>query len=106
MEGPVNEVMQINEGWALGSDPLQWILLRRRKGPQSWYGVSFVSTTKEILARCMGEKGIPPDDAKRALDTLPDTFMGRSELVIGDKAPPLAPDYVPDDLIAPAKPQP
>ena len=34
------------------------------------------------------------------LDTLPDAFMGRSELVIGDKAPALVPD---DDLIAPAK---
>jgi hypothetical protein len=85
---------RINDNWAIGADNLQWVLLRHRTGPHPWYGVSFVSSTKEILARCMREKGVPADDAQLALDGLPDTFAewssGPSELVIGDLAPPLA----------------
>jgi hypothetical protein len=97
-------IIEINKDWALGADPLQWILLRRRKGGQPSYGVSFVSSTKEILARCMQEKSIPPDDAKRALNTLPDTFkqwaQSQLELVTDDKtSPALVPD-LPDVLAA------
>ena len=36
--------------------------------------VAFVRSTKEILARCMRDKGTPPEDAQRLLDGLPATF--------------------------------
>jgi hypothetical protein len=60
--------------WAVASDGIQWILCKARKGASPWYGVSFVRSTKEILARCMREKGTPPDDATRLLAGLPDCF--------------------------------
>jgi hypothetical protein len=58
--------------WALASDGLQWIL-QRRSGAQ-WHGVFFVRSTKDILARCMREKGATPDDIHSLLDSLPDRF--------------------------------
>jgi hypothetical protein len=63
---------RVADRWALASDGLQWIL-QRRKGDQ-WRPVSFVRSTKEILARCMREKGTPPEDAERLLDGLSDIF--------------------------------
>jgi hypothetical protein len=87
--------MRINDDWQLGADRLQWILQRRRTGAGGWRDMAFVSSTKEILARCMKEKGVPSDDAKRALDRLPDTFKqwvaSRSGLVAGDKTAPPSP---------------
>jgi hypothetical protein len=56
----------------LVADRLQWILRRRRNG--GWRDVAFVSSSKDFLARCMRAKGVPPDDAKRVLDSLPETF--------------------------------
>jgi hypothetical protein len=66
----------VSNDWALAADRLQWILQRRRtwKGKVEWHAVSFVSSTKEILARCMHEKGVPPEDAQRLLEGLPSTF--------------------------------
>jgi hypothetical protein len=43
--------------WALASDGLQWILQRKRSGCPPWRAVSFVRSTKDIPARCMGENG-------------------------------------------------
>jgi hypothetical protein len=62
--------------WAVAADQLQWILQRRyvSKGNPAWRPVSFVSSTKDILARCCREKGVPPEDARRLLDGLPSTF--------------------------------
>jgi hypothetical protein len=62
--------------WALASDGLQWILQRRRHkdGVLSWRAVSFVRTRREVLARCMHEKGVPPEDARRLLSGLPRHF--------------------------------
>jgi hypothetical protein len=39
-----------------------------------WRGVSFVSSSKDILARCMREKGVPASAAAAVLAGLPDTF--------------------------------
>jgi hypothetical protein len=58
--------------WALASDGIQWIL-QRRYGT-SWRNVSFVHSTKDILARCMSEKGVEVPDARQLLSGLPDTF--------------------------------
>jgi hypothetical protein len=62
------KVVQIDPVWSLMADSLQWILRRRTAD------VSFVSSDKTILARCMREKGVPSDAAAAVLTTLPDTF--------------------------------
>jgi hypothetical protein len=102
------QFLQINESWALAADNVQWVLQRHRRGPQAWYGVSFVSSTKDTLARCMRQKGVPADDAKHALDSLPDTFaewrQSHLELVTGVTAPALAPDIVPAEKAAVTRP--
>jgi len=59
---------------ALGADELQWILFRRQKGNTPWRGVSFVRSSRDILARCMREKGVDVDTARLLLSGLPDTF--------------------------------
>ena len=62
----------ISGRWALAADSLQW-MLQRRAG-QRWQSVSFVSSTRDVLVRCMREKGCPPADAERLLAALPSTF--------------------------------
>src|SRR5215472_19140092 len=62
----------ISGRWALAADSLQW-MLQRRAG-QRWQAVSFVSSTRDILVRCMREKGCPSADAERLLAGLPSTF--------------------------------
>ena len=62
----------ISGRWALAADSLQW-MLQRRAG-QRWQSVSFVSSTRDVLLRCMREKGCPPADAERLLAGLPSTF--------------------------------
>jgi hypothetical protein len=74
MKTPILAIIPINDKWRLEVERLQWILQRHNGTKGRWYGVSFVSSTKDILARCMREKGVPPEDAKRVLDTLPETF--------------------------------
>jgi hypothetical protein len=64
--------IRIDGDWALAADRLQWILQRRHAG--GWRPVSFVSSSKDILARCMREEGVPADAAQRVLASLPDTF--------------------------------
>jgi len=61
--------------WALGADNLQWILYRAQKSRTApWVGVSFVSSERAILERCMGEQGVPEDDTAVLLAGLPSTF--------------------------------
>jgi hypothetical protein len=66
--------------WAVGADDLQWMLMRHRGGSggksakNPWRPVSFVRSTKDILARCMREKGVDADTASLLLSGLPDTF--------------------------------
>jgi hypothetical protein len=62
--------------WALASDGMQWILLRnhRQDGTGRWQAVSFVHSTRDILARCMRENGCPAEDARQLLKGLPLTF--------------------------------
>ena len=61
------------DGWAVGTDGIQWIL-RRQEGAR-WRDVSFVRTTKDILERCMEEKGCPP----RAIHSLLEATQSRFE---------------------------
>jgi hypothetical protein len=62
--------------WALASDGMQWILLHnhRQDGTGRWQAVSFVHSSRDILARCMREKGCPTEDARDLLKGLPLTF--------------------------------
>jgi hypothetical protein len=66
----------VSGNWALASDGLQWMLQRRHKRPtgDTWDGMSFVRSEKEILARCMREKGTPQKDADNLLAGLPSTY--------------------------------
>jgi hypothetical protein len=60
--------------WALAADRVQWSLQRHNEGKDPWRPVSFVRSTRDILARCMREKECPPEDADRLLAGLPSTF--------------------------------
>jgi hypothetical protein len=62
----------ISGKWALAADRLQW-MVQRRAG-QRWESVSFVASTKDVLARCLREKGCAPADAEQLLAGLPATF--------------------------------
>ena len=49
----------VSGDWALGVDSLQWILYRRRsRAKGGWDAVSFVGSTREVLARCMGRRAV------------------------------------------------
>jgi hypothetical protein len=94
----VVEIAQIDADWSLAADGLQWILRRRRGkgGHVAWRDVSFVSSSKDTLARCMREKGVPVPAAAAVLAGLPDMFArwrdGPLELVrCVETAPPISP---------------
>ena len=57
--------------WAIATDGIQWVLQRRRG--DRWENLSFVRTTRDILARCLREKGARPDEMG-LLAGLPDRF--------------------------------
>jgi len=74
------------DGWALGFDDRQWMLMRARsrRGEREWHPVAFIATEKRILLRTMLENGVTPTAAAQArLDALPDRF--RDWLAIGDE---------------------
>jgi hypothetical protein len=50
-----DRVFATSGDWGLASDGLQWMLCRRYndRGKVCWRPVSFVRSTKDILARCM-----------------------------------------------------
>ena len=54
----------------LASDGIQWMLCRG----DADHPVSFVRSTREVLARCMREKGVEAEDAAALLAGLPATF--------------------------------
>jgi hypothetical protein len=89
--------------WALASDGIQWVLQHRRlkNGETSWRSVSCVRSTRDILARCMRERGVPAEDADRLLAALPPTFDewldGSTSWSGTSNAPPLVPTKVPLD---------
>lgn len=68
----IDQVFETSGNWALASDGMQWILQRRYD--TAWNNLSFVRSTKDVLARCMREKGVPASDARSLLFGLPDTF--------------------------------
>jgi len=64
---PVSVIARAGD-WALGADVLQWVLYREGRA------LSFVSSEKDILARCMREKGCPEREQLILLAGLPATF--------------------------------
>ena len=72
------QFLRLNEKWALAYDSLQWIIQYRDsvKGkPESWRGVSFISSNRDILILTLQEKGIVPDPGKmEEVLALPYTF--------------------------------
>lgn len=54
--------------WALASDGIQWVLQYKGRG------ISFVHSTRDVLVRCMRDKGCELRTAEKLLDGLPATF--------------------------------
>ena len=70
-------VLRLSDDWALGSDPLQWIVYRWRKlrGETKWQAVSFVESETSILRRVLYEQGVVAfPEADAALNAFPDSF--------------------------------
>ena len=70
--------LRLSEGWALGFDKNQWIVLKRtkRRDEHYWHPVSFIGSTKTNLLRVVAEKGVTVDpEAQRAIDAMPDRFL-------------------------------
>jgi len=63
--------------WAVADDGRQWIL-QRRVGDQ-WQSISFVRSTKAVLARCLKEAGATPAETNAILDPLPERHPTCSE---------------------------
>ena len=72
------QFLRLNEKWALAYDSLQWIIQYRDsvKGkPESWRGISFISSNRDILILTLQEKGIVPGPGKmEEVLALPYTF--------------------------------
>ena len=62
--------------FALASDGEQWIIQRstRLNGGVAWKSLSFVRSSKDVLARCLREKGATEPDVALLLADLPPTF--------------------------------
>lgn len=67
-----DRVFATSGDWALASDGMQWILMRHRGG--QWRALSFVRSDKEVLARCMREKGVEAAHSEVLLSGLPETY--------------------------------
>jgi hypothetical protein len=94
--------------WALASDGLQRILQRKRSGCPPWRAVSFVRSTKDILARCMGENCATLDEIHSLLGGLPATFdqwKSGAGLATGGLLTPRDGRAGPKQQIVPSQPQ-
>jgi hypothetical protein len=63
--------------WAIATDGIQWIL--QRYFGHRWRPVSFVRSTRDILARCLREAGATPDEINGLLDSLPERFQDSTQ---------------------------
>ena len=69
--------LHLCDGWALGYDPLQWMLMRARKRQEHtyWQPVSYIASEKRILCRVLRETGVEPTpEAAEYIGAMPDTF--------------------------------
>lgn len=70
----------LSEGWVLGYDRNQWMLMRlkrRKKGEETyWQPVAFIGSDKTTLLRLSAENGVTIcQDAKAAIDAMPERFL-------------------------------
>ena len=68
----------LSDGWALGADNNQWMLLRPRKhhAETVWQPVAYIASTKTDLLLSMAEKDIQlTEDAQARLNALPEPFL-------------------------------
>ena len=71
--------LDLCDGWSLGADKNQWVLLRARKRRDQTYlnPEAFVATEKRILLRVLLEKGVQPTfDVEEAFKAMPEIFSG------------------------------
>jgi hypothetical protein len=69
--------LHLSDGWALGYDPKQWMIMRGRKrlARRGWTSVSFIACTKRTLRRVIREKGIQlSPEATEYIEVMPNTF--------------------------------
>ncbi len=67
--------LRLSEGWALGHDRFQWMLVQWKGEARGWRSVSFVASNKRVLIRVIREIDITPTpEANAALDRFPDSF--------------------------------
>ncbi len=75
------QFLRLNDRWALAYDRNQWIIQmrispRRDRQGEQWRGVSFIGSNKDILWRCLEEKGIDVTPEARAyIDAMPHRFL-------------------------------
>jgi hypothetical protein len=68
---------QIADKWAIGWDTRQWLLQKAkiRGGEREWQPVIYIASTKEVLGRCIHEKGCTPDAAGEVfIASIPESF--------------------------------
>lgn len=75
---PAGIFLILNNRLALGADDLQWILYlsscSKTTGKLNWSPISFVSSTKAVLLRCIRETGVADSLALSKLASYPGTF--------------------------------
>lgn len=79
-----SEPIILGDGWALGADNLQWMVLRarRHKGRVKWQPVAFVASNKAVLKRVLREKGASLSrEGEAALNALNETFRKWRETI-------------------------
>ena len=92
--------LRLNDRLALGADDLQWILYRSRAAvvpdlsTRNWNPISFISSSRDILIRCVRESGFNDDTATLALAGLPSTFEAW-KAAVPSRSAALAPDWLP-----------
>jgi hypothetical protein len=73
--------LKLNDRLGLGTDDLQWILYKssrnKKSGALNWTAISFVSSTKDILLRCVRESGLGDSTAASALESMVPSKPGK-----------------------------
>jgi hypothetical protein len=60
--------------WAIATDGVQWIVQRYRGG--RWRNISFIHSTRTVLARCLHEAGATPAEIHALLGGFHARFEG------------------------------
>ena len=77
---PKLDILISSGKWAVSRDAAQWTLLHR--DGSKWNPQSFVSSSRDILARVMRERGVPETDRDALLSALPERFAVASPVEV------------------------